>query len=175
MVEGCRRRNAKAQRTLYDEMAPMVSGVCARFASCHDEAQDMMQDAFIKVFERISALDDSACLQAWVHTIAVNTCLDHLRKRRRWQLLGDIDEMVSAVDFDPFPAEEIVAEIQRLTPMLRTVFNLCDVEGYTIEETAQLVGSNRQAVRTALSRARSELRKELATKKEHMMTLGIRK
>ena len=161
MVEGCRRRDAKAQRALYDALAPMVGGVCARYTGSAAEAQDVVQDVFVKVYERIASLDDSNSLTSWVYSLAVNTSIDHLRRRRRWLTFDELEADIPAVDTDPYAMEEVLAAVQRLTPMLRTVFNLCDVEGYSFEEVAKRLGSNNQAVRVALSRARASLKEIL--------------
>ena len=161
IVEGCRRHDAKAQRALYDAMAPMVGGVCARYAANHAEMQDLVQDVFIKVFERIGSLVDSERLGGWIYSMAVNTCIDNLRRRQRRVSLEDIEVDVPVVDTDPFAMEEILSAMQWLTPMLRAVFNLCDVEGYTLDEAAARLGSNNQAVRVALCRARRLLREKL--------------
>lgn len=161
IVDGCRRRDAKAQRALYDAMAPMVGGVCARYSRDHDESQDMVQDVFVKIFERIGTLKQTDNLRSWVYSTAVNTAIDHCRRRVRVLSMDVIDMDVPAVETDPYMMEAILAAMRRLTPMLRTVFNMCDIEGYTLDEAAERLGSNNQAVRTALCRARREIRKEL--------------
>lgn len=161
IVKGCRRRDSKAQRALYDSMAPMVFGVCRRFACCRSDAQDLMQDVFIKVFEHIRRLDDAEKLKSWIYSTAVNTCIDHYRRERERILVEDLGYDVASVDTDPYAMEEILEALQRLTPMLRTVFNLCDVEGLSTDEAAKRLGSSSVAVRVALSRARKELKEQL--------------
>lgn len=161
LVKGCRRRDAKAQRALYDEMAPMVTGVCMRFASDRDEAQDMVQDVFVKVFERIGSLKEGDNLGTWVYRIVMNTCLDRLRRRGRTVSMEESGIEVPAVETDPFTMEEVVKAVQQLPPLMRAVFNLCDVEGYTLDEAAQRLKSNNQAVRVALHRARGRLKELL--------------
>ena len=170
MVERCRRHDKKAQRALYDMIAPMVGGICARYSSCHAEAQDMMQDVFVKVFERIGTLNDSANIMSWTYSMAVNTCIDQLRRRRHWQPIDETVSEVPSLDRDPFVMADIVAAMQQLTPMLRTVFNLCDVEGYSLDEVAERIGSNNLAVRVALHRARKELRSLLEDKHNKLRT-----
>lgn len=160
MVEGCRKRNPKAQRALYDAVAEMAMGICMRYAADRDEAQDMLQDGFIKVFERIGTLRDPEGVRSWVYGVMMNTCIDHQRTRRGWVPLEEVREP-ARFDTDPFGTEELVAAIQRLSPMPRTVFNLCEVEGYTQDEVAKRLKTNKVAVKVALSRAKSELRKIL--------------
>ena len=166
MVRGCCRRDAKAQRALYDAMAPMVFGICRRFSRCRDDAQDLMQDVFVKVFENIGRLRDTESLQSWVYSTTVNTCVNQYRRRKESLLVEDLGYEVAAVDTDPYLMEEILSAVQRLTPALRTVFNLCDVEGFSLDEVATKLGSNNQAVRVALCRARKELKEQLTKKYE---------
>lgn len=163
MVEGCRRRDAKAQRALYDEMAPMAMGVCMRYAKDREEARDLVQDGFVKVFEKVGKLKDSATLRTWVYKTMVHTCIDHCRLRKEVVPLGDID--VKAVETDPYTMEEIVLAVQRLPKMQRTVFNLCDVEGMELDEAAKELKCNYLAVRVTLSRARSRLKELLRNEK----------
>lgn len=161
IVEGCRRHDPKAQRALYDAVVQMSMGICMRYADGRDEAQDMLQDGFVKVFERIGTLKDSEGVIAWVRNIMVNTCIDHHRRRRHWLPIDEENEPPSDYSFDPFAVEDIVKGLQQLTPMLRTVFNMCEVEGYTLDETAQKLKSSNVAVRVALSRAKKQLRNYL--------------
>lgn len=161
MVEGCRRRDAKAQRALYDAMAPMVMGVCMRYANDRSEAQDMLQDGFLKVFERIGSLGDSERLVSWVYNLTVNTCIDHCRRRRKWLSLEGEEVEVPSIDFYPYAAEEVINAMQQLSPMQRTVFNLCEVEGYELDEVAERLHSTNLNVRVALSRAKKILREIL--------------
>ena len=159
MVEGCRRRDAKAQRALYDEMAPMAMGVCMRYAKGREEARDLVQDGFIKVFEKVGRLRDSATLRTWVYKTMVHTCIDHCRLRKEVEPLGDYD--VKAVETDPYTMEEIMLAMQQLSSAQRTVFNLCDVEGMSLDEVAKELKCNNLAVRVTLSRARSRLKELL--------------
>lgn len=161
IVEGCRRHEPKAQRALYDAVVQMSMGICMRYADGRDEAQDMLQDGFIKVFEGIGRLKNPDGVVAWVRNIMVNTCIDYHRTHRRFVPIEGECDTQSSFTVDPFAAEEIVAAVQQLTPMPRTVFNLCEVDGYTLDEVADRLKTSNVAVRVALSRAKKELRKIL--------------
>ncbi len=162
LVKGCRRRDAKAQRALYDEMAPMVNGMCMRYASDRDEANDMVQDVFVKVFEKVGSLKEDVNLTSWVYKIVINTCVDRCR-RRKWTVLVDDGRLeMPSVEMDPFTMEEVLGAMRQLPPLMRTVFNLCDVEGYSLDEVAEQLKSNNQAVRVALHRARAKLKEALS-------------
>lgn len=152
MVKGCRKRDAKAQRALYDAMAPMAMGVCIRYARDREEARDYMQDGFVKVFENVGKLKDCETLRTWVYKTMLNTCIDHCRIRKEVEPIDNYD--VRAVETDPYTMEEIVLAMQKLPKIHRTVFNLCDIEGYKLEEVAKELKSSYNSVKVALCRAR---------------------
>lgn len=164
MVEGCRRRNAKAQRALYDELAPMAMGVCYRYTVDCDEAHDMLQDGFVKVFERIGTLRDPQKLRSWTYNIMVNTCIQHYR-RTRHTVLQEMDEMVDEVAAEmPYTMEEIVEAMGTISPTQRMAFNLCCVEELSMAEAAHKMNCNEVAVRVALCKARKKMRNFLENK-----------
>lgn len=161
MVDGCRRRNGKAQRALYDELAPMAAGVCRRYSTDGDEAKDMLQDGFVKVYERIGSLRDPQKLRSWVYNIMVNTCIQHYRRARHTVLMEMDNETAEPVTELPYSMEDIVRALGSLTPVQRMAFNLCCAEDMTYEEAAHEMGCSEGAVRVALSKARKGLREEL--------------
>lgn len=167
IIDGCRHRNARAQRALYDEVAPMAMGICMRYTRGRDDAQDMLQEGMVKVFERIGRLNDPARLKSWVARIMVRTCIDHL-KQRRWMTLpdGDIPEEPSFT-IDPFEAETVVAALQTLPPQQRAVFNMCEVDGYQQSEVAEQLGCSQNNVRVLLCRAKDSLRKQLSNQQQY--------
>lgn len=161
LLEGCRRRDRRAQRALYDAYAPMAMGVCMRFATDRDAAQDLLQDGFVRVFEQIGRVRDAERLGGWIHRVMVNECLQHYR-RRRPLVLGDEGVLDSVqLPLDPFGTEEIVRALQQLAPAQRTAFNLVEVEGYSLEETAGAMRCTEVNVRALLSRAKARLRELL--------------
>lgn len=164
IIEGCRRHDRKAQRALYDAFAPMAMGLCMRYASDRDAAQDLMQDGFVQVFENIGRLRDPERLGAWVYRLMLNECLKQFRRRKRTPYI--VDNQVEGVQLplDPFGTEEVVAALQRLAPAQRMAFNLVEVEGYTYEEAAVQMKCSEVNVRALLSRAKSCLR-EMLTKR----------
>lgn len=161
MVEGCRKHDPKAQRALYDEVAPMAMGVCTRYSSSADEARDLLQDGLIKVFEHISTLRDPQKLRSWTYNIMVNTCIQHHRKTRHLMLDEDMDTYTDDDNSLPYTMDEIVDAMQTLTAAQRTVFNLCCIEGMEFEAVAQKLRCSPVNVRAQLSKARSRMRKHL--------------
>ncbi len=163
IVKGCCRRDPKYQRALYDSTCRMALGVCQRYSHDRDEAQDLMQDAYIKVYEKIGTLREPDKLMSWVYNIMINTCLDKHRTSHEVLPLDQAEPQYVSLDLDPYAAEEIVAALQKLSPLQRDVFNLCEVEGYSLDEVAERINSNNLAVRVNLCRAKERLRKILTS------------
>lgn len=170
IVKGCRRRDRSAQRALYDALAPMALGVCMRFASDRDAAQDLMQDGFILVFEKIGSLREPQKLPAWVYHLMLNTCINCYRSSFRMESIDDVSSQtltqeLSTAFADPFANEEIVLAMQKLSPQQRMVFNLVVVEEFSFDEAAKELHCTPVTVRSILSRAKSRLREILTSEK----------
>ena len=169
MVDGCRRRNAKAQRALYDELAPMCVGVCHRYVADRDEAADMLQDGFVHIFENIGKLRNPEKLRSWAYTVMVNTCVSYLRRSRKLvvkESLGEVPDEAEGDDLSPYSMNDLRRALDSLTPWLRTAFNLCAVEGKSCAEAAEMMATKESNVRLLVFRARAALRRELETKKD---------
>lgn len=161
LVEGCRRHDRRAQRVLYDALAPMAMGVCMRYAHNRDEAQDLLQEGFIKVFENLRRLRDPRKVGSWAYRLMVNTCINHYKGMVKPLSLDDLDYEPESFPMDPFGAEEMVAAMQSLTPQQRLVFNLVQVEGYDYDEVARELHCAPSTVRTLISKARRRLKEIL--------------
>ena len=165
IIEGCRRHDRKAQQALYEAMAPMAMGVCMRYANDRDEAQDLLQDGFVRVFERIGQMRDPERLAAWVYQLMLNVSLRHYhRKMRRKSIEMEAMEQEVTLPLDPFANEEIVAALQRIAPAQRMAFNLVTVEGYSYADAAEKMNCSEVNVRALCSRAKMELRNLLKAK-----------
>lgn len=161
IVAGCRRHDRRAQRMLYDTFAPMAMGVCMRYAHDRDEAQDLLQEGFVKVFENIGRLRDAERVGAWIYRLMVNVCLNYYRRHVRPRYIDE--EGVDGVQqpLDPFGTEEVAEALRCLTPAQRVAFNLVEVEGYSFEEAAEKMRCTEVNVRALLCRAKGRLREEL--------------
>lgn len=158
LVEGCRRRDAKSMRALYEMTAPMAMGVCRRYAGNRHTAQDLVQDGYVKVFEGIGKLRNPESLFAWVHEVMVNVCINHCVRGLKVESIDDLEEEPSAMPLDPFGTEEVMLALESLSPQQRMVFNLIDVEGYDNAEVAVRMKLSEATVRSLISRARLRLR-----------------
>lgn len=165
IVSGCRRLDQQACKRLYDRFAPSMLSLCMRYLGDRDAAQDVMQEGFIKVFGNIGKLRASDMLAPWIRRIMVNTALDAIRKHVD---MVDVDDPVAekslgvgAEAFDNIEVEAIMAALSSLPETQRVVFNLCEVEGYSDAEVAEMIGMKEPSVRSARCRARQALQKKL--------------
>lgn len=169
IVEGCKHRKSDAQRALYEELSPMVFGVCLRYADSRDDAKDMMQDAFVKVYERIGSLKDPSRLRVWTYNIAINTCIDAFRRRRMMPAAIDIGSLADEEE-EPlaYTMDEMVAALQQITSRQRMVFNMCCIEEMPADKVAERLGCTASNVRAVLCDARRNIRNILETKNKNI-------
>ena len=142
MIKGCLESNPLAQRTLYNKLGPKMMGVCLRYMANMEEAQDVLQDGFVKVFDKLGAYSGAGSFEGWVRRIFVNTALDAIRKNKKLKHQGQIDDVAFAFGFNDFIFETLVAEdllkvLQELPLGYKTVFNLYAIEGYSHKEIAK--------------------------------------
>lgn len=164
LVVACQKGRLKAQRELYDRYAYMMKGVCLRYARDVSEAEDFLQEAFLRAFKSIHQLDATGNLGGWLRTIAVNVGLEMYRRNKAIDLRLENYKHIqgSSVDletaFEKMVLEDLVQKIQRLPLGYRTVFNLYAIEGFNHEEIAQKLEISVGTSKSQYSRARGMLR-----------------
>ncbi|WP_245676498.1 RNA polymerase sigma factor [Crocinitomix algicola] len=166
LVKECISGNAKAQKTFYDLFARKMMGVCLRYTKDPIEAQDVLQDGFVKVFTKLPKFVNKGSLEGWVRRIMVNTALDQYRKNKKFQRDVEIDSVSFKLEKDDFIVEAMNAEdllkiIQSIPEGYRIVFNLFAIEGYSHKEIAQQLGVTESTSKSQYSRAKKMLRKLL--------------
>jgi RNA polymerase sigma-70 factor (ECF subfamily) len=161
IIEGCKSGRQLAQKELFDHYANFAKTICLRYAANDEEAEEMMSDGFIKVFKNIGRYDTGQVFDAWFRTLMVNAAIDYFRKhhsRIEFTDLGDAREVESDDEqLDLLTVDEIMAFVQKLTPVYRTVFSLSVIDGYSHSEIASLLGVTESAVRANLVKARGKL------------------
>lgn len=165
IVKACQRRERRAQKQLYDAFAPMVMGVCLRYGCSRDEAQDLLQDTFLTVFEKIGSLSDPQSFVAWLKRIAVNNVINYVARACSHEcLVGGASEMAAVAervgqpfDTDVYAIDHIMHAISKLPPDYALVFNALEVDGVTPAEVCLAMGVKEVTVRTYLHRARQML------------------
>jgi len=165
LVAECRRGNPRAQRVLYDRLAPKMMAVCLRYLRQPEDAEEVLMQGFVKVFNNLGSYRQEGCLQAWVRRIMVNTALSYLRSKRPAHL--DIDDCTASLAAVAAHAESDMATsdllrlVQGLPTGYRTVFNLYAIEGYSHPEIGALLGISEGTSKSQLAKARAHLQRQL--------------
>lgn len=164
IIEACIKGERQAQQQLYQQFYNALLAICLRYATDHDQARSLVNQAFLKAFQSLRQCQDYKAFPAWINRIAVNTCIDHVRtaKKNRALALDDAAEVaIPSSVLDKIAAEDLLAMLQKLPPMTRAVFSLYVVEGFKHAEIAEQLGMNEGTSRWHLSAAKKELKRLL--------------
>ncbi|MCB9189690.1 MAG: RNA polymerase sigma factor [Flavobacteriales bacterium] len=174
-IRGCKRNDKKCQRNIYELLFSPMLGVCMRYAQDRQEATDILQDGFIKVFDKIGLYDDNGSFEGWVRRIIVNTAIDAIRKRKNELLTEDTsiyqshDDQLNEEETDQsaykgLGINDVVEAMQQLTPVYRAVFNMYVMDGLTHQEIAEELNISVGTSKSNLSKARARIKAILQTK-----------
>jgi len=163
LIKACLENNRFAQRTLYDRYKRAMYTLAYRLTSDFDEANDVLQDAFLDVFRKLENYRGEATLGAWIRAIVVRKAYRKLEKPKMWQLIEEIPEETSVDWGDAINAEYLEKAIQALPEGFRTVFVLIEVEGYTHKEVAETLSISEGTSKSQLFYAKKRLREMLKT------------
>jgi len=163
---GCVNNDNSSQHKLYKLFAPKMFGVCMRYAKNKMEAEDILQEGFIKVFSNISKFKNEGSFEGWVRRTFINTAINHYKKNLRYTKELDIDgfEIENNKDFkiiEKLSMEEILAKVQQLPEGYRVVFNLNVIEGYTHKMIGEMLGVSENTSKSQLLRAKKILKEKL--------------
>lgn len=176
IVDGCVRNERKCQQMIFEMYYGKMMSACLRYISDRDEAQDVLQDGFIKVFNSIAKFDFNGSFEGWVRRIVVNTAIDHIRKKKKdiFQVTDhefimnnytdEADEKQSESIYANLKNNEIAEAIQQLSPAYRTVFSMYVIDGYSHQQIADLLNINIGTSKSNLAKARMNLQKVLKDK-----------
>ncbi len=165
LVEGCRQQHRMAQQCLYQRYYGRLLGTCMRYTGSRPEAEDVLNRAFLKIFQRIGEYSEQGSLFGWMATITLRTAIDFVRsqvKMRSVSLFGEPPETPHDDGIlEQLQAEDIYRLIQQLPADQRAVFSMNVVEGYTHREIAELLGINENTSKWRLAEAKKGLRERL--------------
>ena len=170
ILAGCLQNNPAAQRELYNRYSPRMLSVCYRFAQSREDAEDMLQEGFIKVFLQIHTFENRGAFEGWIRRIIVHTCINILKKNKKFNESVDIihatgvqvrEESVPAI----IQAKQVIECIRVLPIGYRTVLNLYAIEGYTHREIAGMLDIEESTSRSQYTRAKAMLEDILIRKK----------
>lgn len=170
MIQGCLENIATAQEALYNRFSPRMLGVCYRFGRNREDAEDMMQEGFIKVFSQIHQFRGQGALEGWIRRIIVHTCINVLKKNKKFSDSVDLFHAGSIyLNESNIPsilqAKQVVECIRLLPVGYKTVLNLYAIEGYSHKEIASILDIEESTSRSQYTRAKSMLEEILLKKK----------
>jgi RNA polymerase sigma-70 factor (ECF subfamily) len=166
ILSGCRENNPSAQDLLYAQFSPRMLGVCYRYARSQEDAEDMLQEAFIKVFKHINQYRNDGSLEGWIRRIVVHTCINFLKKNKKFADTIDITE-AKELTIGPssitsnLHTKEIIECIRLLPLGYRTVLNLYAIEGYSHKEIGIMLDIGESSSRSQYLRGKNMLEKIL--------------
>lgn len=171
LVKKCLEKDPLAQKQLFDSFSRKMMGVCLRYTKDVEEAQDVLQIGFVKVFEKLHLFNNEGSLEGWIRKVLVNCALDQIRKNKKFD--DNVD--LSKVDFQMASENENVLEhlsandllkiIQAMPTGFRTVFNLYAIEGYSHQEIADQLNISINTSKSQYSRARVYLQRIILEEK----------
>ena len=158
LIKGCIEDDRRMQEELYRRFSPRMYGVCLRYAGNAEEAQDILQDGFVKVFKKLSSFRGEGSFEGWIRRIFVNTAIEHFRRKRYLQPVTEKEEATLEGNYlsvlDNLAEKDILDLVRQLSPGYRTVFNMYVVEGYTHKEIGEIMGISEGTSKSQLSRAK---------------------
>ena len=165
LIRECVKNNRQSQKKLYNLYSSKMFGICLRYSHNREEAEDILQEGFMKVFIGIGKYEGKGSFEGWVRRIMVNTAIEHFRKKKNNLHFDIMSESVIAVYsediLDNISLEEIMKLVQKMPEGYRMVFNLFAVEGYTHNEISDMLGIEVGTSKSQYSRARMYLQKVL--------------
>ena len=170
ILTGCLRNDATAQKELYNRYSPKMLSVCFRYAHNREDAEDMLQEGFIKVFSQIHTFQSKGAFEGWVRRVIVHTCINILKKNKKFNESVDIihasgvqvrEESVPSI----IQAKQVIDCIRILPIGYRTVLNLYAIEGYNHKEIAEMLDIEESTSRSQYTRARAMLEDILVKKR----------
>jgi RNA polymerase sigma-70 factor (ECF subfamily) len=170
ILKGCLQNDPTAQKELYNRYSPKMLSVCYRFAHNREDAEDMLQEGFIKIFSQMHTFGNRGAFEGWIRRIIVHTCINILKKNKKFNESVDIIHATGAmVREESVPsivqAKQIVECIRMLPIGYRTVLNLYAIEGYSHREIGMMLDIEESTSRSQYTRAKAMLEEILVRKK----------
>jgi len=166
ILKGCREGKRIAQKQLYEKYVSSMLAICLRYSKSRDEAEDLIQEGFLKIFHNINTYRKRGSLEGWIKRIMINHALNQYKKNRKIPYAEDVDEIneseilffdEEAEYIEPVPAETLLTMIQTLPEGYRMVFNLYVFEKYSHKEIAEAMNISENTSKTQLMKARRQL------------------
>ncbi len=173
IIVGCRKNDRKSQQALFELFASKMYGHCLRYSKNTEDAQDILQEGFIKVFEKINSLKDFQQLEGWMSRVFINLALSYWRKNHSGPTFVDINEtdaedevLGEESNLQKHKPEEVLVWINELPDNQRMVLNMYAIDGLSHQEIASVLNTTVSNTKSILSRARKALRERINSKNE---------
>jgi len=164
-LEGCKQQDRESQRMLYKHHYAYAMNICLRYSQNREEAKEILNDGFMKVFSKIEQYNPETSFLGWLRKIMINTAIDHYRKEVKHYHHASIEnehlQVTKTSVLDDISHEELMQLVQQLSPAYRAVFNLYAIDGYNHKEIAEILGISEGTSKSNLSKAREVLREKL--------------
>ncbi len=164
LVEGCLRGERSFQKALYDRFCKKMMVVCLRYAKSAAEAEDMLQEGFVRVFLGLEGFRHQSKLETWMTRVMVNTALNHHRKKMYLYPMVDVEEIDlpdEEVSLSGIQLNQLIDMIQSLPSGCQVVFNLFAIEGYSHKEISEMLGISEGTSKSQYARARKLLQEKI--------------
>ena len=165
LIKGCIIGDPQMQKMLYQIYSSKMYGVCLRYSENVDDANDILQEGFIKVYKNIGKFRSEGSFEGWIRRIFINTSIEHFRKKIKHHNITEVQENTVEDDrvdvFDSLSTKEILRAINQLSPGYKAVFNMHVIEGYSHKEIADILGITEGTSKSQLARAKGILKKIL--------------
>ncbi len=166
LIKGCMKGDRKAQNQLYQKYKANLFGVCLRYSNSRVEAEDMLQEGFIKIFSDLYQYKPIGPLGGWMRRVVINVALQHIRKNKKFRIFENHEQVVAAYEpdleiFKNNREEAILKMVQKLPDGYRIIFNLFVIEEFSHREIAEKLGISVSTSKSQYSRARAALRSML--------------
>ncbi len=171
IIKQCQKNNAKAQKLLYNCFSPWLFGVCLQYCKDKTEAEDQLQEAFIKIFTNINKYRFEGSFEGWMRRIVVNTIIESFRKKNPVYFVDSIEQVAKDTPdtnehIETINPKELLSYIEDLPPKYKLVFNLYALEGYSHQEISEILEISVGTSKSNLSRARKILKDKISVVKK---------
>jgi RNA polymerase sigma factor (sigma-70 family) len=173
LYDECLKGVRSAQKELFDRYASKMLGVCFRYSKSIEEAEDVLQDSFIRIFHYLPTFKKTGSLEGWVRKIVINTCLNNIKKNKHIYNEADVDEVRNFENDSPTVLENIECKqimdvMQELPDGYKLILNLYAIEGYSHKEIAERLGIAEGTSRSQFLRAKNLFEKLLSEKQIYL-------
>lgn len=165
LIKGCINRDSHMQEELYNRFAPKMYAVCLRYSNNTDDAQDLLQEGFIKIFKNLDRFRAEGSFEGWVRRVFINTSIEHYRRKVNLFSTSEKEETLiqdsSWNALDKLAEKDIIKLVQELSPGYRTVFNMYAIEGFSHKEIGSILGISEGTSKSQLARAKGILQRKV--------------